>query len=151
MTIKRICRILLSLFMTIVGTSSLAIDNPDAPDYVAEFMKRSEAHESAITQEARTTQDYISAYAAYECFLDEELNKAYRSLMDQLDDKARQRLIQSQRNWSKYRDSEFEFIRTNWRTENFGSSSVISRGAYRTTLIKDRVILLLQYLKNYTW
>jgi GH24 family phage-related lysozyme (muramidase) len=43
----------------------------------------------------------------------------------------------------------FEFIGTNWRTENFGSSAVISRGAYRTTLIKDRVILLLHYLKNY--
>jgi uncharacterized protein YecT (DUF1311 family) len=148
-TIKRLCGILLSFFMTIAATSILAIDNPDAPDYVAEFRARSKAHESAINQEARTTQDFVSAYAAYECFLDEELNSAYRSLMDRLDEKALQRLIQSQKNWLKYRDTEFEFIGTNWRTENFGSSAVISRGAYRTTLIKDRVILLLHYLKNY--
>ena len=150
-TIKRLCSILLSFIMIIVGTSSLAIDNPDAPDYVAEFRARSKAHESAIDLEARTTQDYVNAYAAYERFLDKELNSAYRSLVDRLDEKALQKLIQSQGNWLKYRDTEFEFIGTNWRTENFGSSSVISRGAYRTTLIKDRVILLLHYLKNYAW
>jgi len=146
-----LCSILLSFCMIIVGISSLAIDNPDMPDYVAEFRARSQVHESAINQEAQTTQDYVYAYAAYERFLDEELNSAYRSLIDRLDEKALQRLIRSQGSWLKYRDIEFEFIETNWRIENFGSSSVISRGAYRTTLVKDRVILLLHYLKNYAW
>ena len=150
-TLKRLCSIMLSFFMIIVGSTSLAIDNPDAPDYVAEFRTRSKAHELAINQKARTTQDYVNAYSAYECFLDQELKRAYRSLIDRLNEKALQRLIQSQENWLKYRDTEFEFIGTNWKTENFGSSSVISRGAYRTTLIKNRVILLLHYLKNYAW
>ena len=142
---------MLSFFMIIVGSTSLALDNPDAPDYVAEFRTRSKAHELAINQEALTNQDYVNAYSAYECFLDQELNRAYRSLIDRLNEKSLQRLIQSQENWLKYRDTEFEFIGTNWKTENFGSSSVISRGAYRTTLIKNRVILLLHYLKNYAW
>ena len=147
------CRfsILLSFCVIIMGTSSSAIDNPDAPDYVAEFRSRSKTYESAIHHEAQTTQDYVNAYAAYERFLDEELNNAYRSLMDRLDEKARERLIQSQENWLKYRETEFEFIVTNWSIENFGSSSAISRGAYRTTLIRDRVILLLHYLTNYAW
>ena len=140
---------LLSFCMIIVAITSLAIDNPDMPDYVAEFRARSQAHQSVINQKARTTQDYVNAYAAYERFLDDELHSAYRSLMDRLDEKMLQKLIQSQESWLQYRDTEFDFIGTNWRTENFGSSAVISRGAYRTTLIKNRVILLLHYLKNY--
>ena len=147
-TIRGCCALLLS-YLIIAGQAGLALDNPDMPDYVAEFRARSQVHESRISQEARTTQDFVDAYAAYEGFLDDELNSAYRSLVDRLDAKMLPKLIQSQQSWLQYRDSEFEFIRTNWRTDNFGSSAVISRGAYRTTLIKDRVILLLHYLKNY--
>jgi uncharacterized protein YecT (DUF1311 family) len=131
------------------STSVLAIDNPDARDHVSDFLTHAQAYESAIQREAQTTKGYASAYAAYETFLDEELNKAYHLLMDNLQVDAQQTLRISQKMWLKFRDTEFKFITLNFAQENFGSSSVISRGGYRTTIIKNRVILLLDYLKNY--
>ena len=126
-----------------------AIDNPDSPDYVADFLQRALVFEAAIHQHAKTTQDFLKAYADYEQFLDKELNVAYKLLIAKLGTKQQAEIKQSQRNWVKYRDSEFDFIVENWTTKNFGSSAVLSRGAYRTTVIRDRVTLFLSYLKNY--
>jgi len=67
------------------GTSALALDNPDAPDYVGEFLNRIKVYELAIQETAQTTQEYVSAYAEYEDFLDEELDKVYKMLMRYLD------------------------------------------------------------------
>ena len=144
-----LCRLAMISFFMCCSIAAHAIDNPDAPDYVGDFMQRAQRHELNIQQTTQTTQSYITAYAAYEKFLDQELNAAYAQLMTQLNDKAQQNLRASQRKWLKYRNAEFSFITQNWTRENFGSSSVISRGDYRTRLIKNRVVTLLQYLKNY--
>jgi uncharacterized protein YecT (DUF1311 family) len=147
---KAILKIILIVCSAILYSPSVsAIDNPDTPDHVGEFLIRAQAHESAIEREVHTTQGYASAYAAYETFLDKELNKTYNLLMDNLQGNAQQTLRSSQKMWLKFRDTEFKFITLNFAQENFGSSSVISRGGYRTTIIKNRVILLLDYLKNY--
>ena len=145
----RFCRVLLSFLFISYSVSVHAIDNPDAPDYIGEFQNRAQVYERAIQQAAQTTLDYVEAYAAYERFLDQELNNAYGQLMTHLDKALRQALRNSQRKWLEYRDAEFDFIAANWMPENFGSSSAISRGDYRTTLIRDRVMLLLNYLQNY--
>jgi uncharacterized protein YecT (DUF1311 family) len=131
------------------ATSCGAIDNPDAPDYVADFNKRSLKFETAIHVHARTTQDTLMAYAEYERFLNSELNSAYEALLTKLAASQMTMIQESQRNWVKYRDSEFGFIAENWTTKNFGSSAVLSRGAYRTTIVRERITLLLSYLKNY--
>ena len=136
-------------FLMCCSVSVHALDKPDAPDYVGELMQRAQMYQLNIQQTTHTTQSYITVYAAYEKFLDQELNAAYAKLMAQLNDKAQQNLRESQRQWLKYRNAEFNFIAQNWTRENFGSSSVISRGDYGTRLIKDRVVTLLQYLKNY--
>lgn len=129
--------------------STHAIDNPDAPDHAGDFLNRAQAYERDIQQTTHTTQDYLTAYAAYENFLDQELNAAYRQLMTHLSGETQYALKNSQLKWLGYRDKEFDFIARNWTTEKFGSSAVISRGDYRTQLIKDRVMLLLHYLRNY--
>ncbi|GJL74720.1 lysozyme inhibitor LprI family protein [Nitrosomonas sp.] len=140
----------LTVFFICYSISVHAIDNPDAPDYIDAFQNRAQVYELNIRQAAaHTTQDYIAAYAAYEDFLDQELNSAYKQLMVQLSEEAQYALRSSQRKWLSYRNQEFDFIARNWTTAQFGSSSAISRGEYRTALIKNRVILLLQYLKNY--
>lgn len=126
-----------------------ALDNPDAPDHINDFLNRTQIHEQDILRTAHTTQSYITAYATYERFLDKELDAVYTQLMQHMTNETRQALQDSQRNWLNYRDTEFDFIAHNWTTEKFGSSAVISRGDYRTRLIKDRVMLLLQYLQNY--
>lgn len=140
--------VLLGWFSCLSGTV-LALDNPDAPDYIAEFNGRAQSYERAAQQTAQTTQDYLAAYAAYEQFLDKELNQVYNRLMDQLSDDMQSALYASQRKWLGYRDVAFEFIAANWTMESFGSASVISRGNYRVTIIKNRVLLLLNYLQNY--
>ena len=126
-----------------------ASDNPDVPDYVTDFQQRTLVFEVAIHQHAKTTQDSLKAYADYEQFLDKELNEAYKSLIAKLGTEQQAKIKQSQRNWVKYRDSEFDFIAKNWTANNFGIAAVLSRGAYRTTVIRDRVTLFLHYLKNY--
>ena len=55
-----------ALLMIGFTASCGAIDNPDAPDYVANFNQRSEKFETAIHQHAKTTQDTLKAYADYE-------------------------------------------------------------------------------------
>ena len=55
----------------------------------------------------------------------------------------------SQKKWLIYRDAEFIFIDSNWVPANFGSSYRMSRGAYRCSLLKNRVTELLYYLQNY--
>jgi len=107
------------------GISALALDNPDAPDYVGEFSNRAKVYELAIQQTAQTTQDYVSAYAAYGNFLDGEFDEVYKMLMRYLDGDTQHVLRGSQQKWLKYRKAEFEFITLNWTMENFGSSSVI--------------------------
>lgn len=56
---------------------------------------------------------------------------------------------QSQRQWRRYRDAEFRFIDRNWTQTQFGTSAALSRGAYRTAIVKERITELIQYLKNY--
>jgi uncharacterized protein YecT (DUF1311 family) len=140
---------LLMLFLVCCSVSVYAIDNPDAPDYVADFLERAKVYEDDIQQTPYTTQEYITVYARYESFLSAELDSAYNQLMAKLDDDARRALSNSQKQWFRYRNQEFEFIARNWTHANFGSAAVISRGDYRTNIINSRIVLLLRYLQNF--
>ena len=133
----------------LASTLAHAIDNPDAPDHVNAFLQRAQIHEQGIAQTPHTTQSYGEAYAAYEAFLDRELNTAYAQLLTRLSAESGKVLKQAQRQWLNYRDQEFEWIARNLTQENFGSSTIISRGDFRTKIIRDRVITLLHYLGNY--
>lgn len=143
------CHVWILVACLYVMAPAFAIDNPDAPDHVSAFLQRAQNHEQSIAQTAHTTQSYGEAYAVYETFLDQELNAAYTQLLSRLSAESAKALKQAQRQWLNYRDQEFEWIARNWTQDNFGSSAVISRGAYRSKIIKDRVIALLQYLGNY--
>lgn len=137
------------LCLALPAPPARALDNPDAPDYVAEFESRAAPYLTRIDQDGDRTSDISADYGAYERFLDHELNTAYAKLMAKLDAGAKESLRQSQRAWLTWRDREFHFIAENWTPQNFGSSYTLSAGGYRTTLIKDRVVLLLNYLRNY--
>lgn len=142
-------RIVMIVLLCCFSSYTMAIDNPDAPDYVDSFKRRAFVFEQEIQNTAQTTQEFREAYVAYEAFLDRELNIAYRALKGHLNRAACEALRDSQRKWLVYRDTAFEFIATNWSFENFGSAAVISRGDYRTSIIRGRVLLLLHYLQNY--
>lgn len=138
------------LFCLMLYTAAASgLDNPDAPDYVSDFLTQADTYEEKLMHGVYGTRDYVHAYAEYEHFLDQQLNQAYRLLMAHLDKNSQASFKQSQKKWLIYRDAEFDFIQLNWNKTNYGSSSAISQGAYRTTIIKNRVIALLHYLKNY--
>lgn len=144
----RLTGILLTL-TSLFTTPAFALDNPDAPDLIGEFNSRAELSQQPINNPHNKTRDYLVAYNNYQTFLDKELNTAYKLLISKLSKERQAELKDSQRNWIKFRDAEFELIRNNWTRNNFGSSAGISRGAYRCTIIKNRVLQLLHYAINY--
>lgn len=148
MVIRQLGRAII-LGSLVLPAVSAGIDNPDTKDRVAAFKQRAQPYQVRINEQAETTQEYISAYAAYEAFLEKELDRAYQSLRDELSDDKAAQLAQSQQAWRRFRKREQNFIEENWTQENFGTSSHVSRGAYRTRLLKQRVISLLHYLNNY--
>ena len=127
---------------------ALAIDNPDAPDLLGAFKTRVQVFELAINN-ASNNRASLLVYTDYQTFLDKELNQAYSLLMAKLPPARQAELKTAQRHWIAFRDAEFELIKNNWTRENFGSSAGMSQGAYRCSLIKNRVIQLLYYAINY--
>jgi len=147
-TLKNIL-VLAVMAIGLMNNIAHALDNPDASDYVAQFNTRSQVHEQAVNDPKLTNWGILEAYNNYQLFLDEELNVAYQLLRAKLPKAQKNELKESQRQWIKFRDLEFEFINHNWTRANFGSSFGLSRGGYRTSIIKNRVIQLLYYAMNY--
>lgn len=135
-----------SLICTVVP--SHAVDNPDAPNRLAEFETRALAFEQSL---AATDGGSAAARAGqrYEQFLDSELNAAYRALLAQLRGPAREALIRSQRQWIQFRDLELKFIDAHWTPEKNGTSYSLSVAQYRATLVKGRIAQLLRYSAEY--
>lgn len=127
----------------------LGLDNPDSPDYVADFEKRIKPFENYISEKASTTLDFIQGYKKLETELDKELNSAYKLIQSKLNGNNKELLKKSQIQWIKFRDAEFLWLSTNFTKEKFGSSVYITIGSFRTQIIKDRVKELLWYTKQY--
>lgn len=138
------------LILTFSINTAWAIDNPDAPDYVAEFESRIQPYENYVRNKASATYEFSKGYDDLYYALDRELNAAYKNLIAKLPKDSKNKLKISQNNWIIFRDSEFSFISENFNRASFGSSSTISRGSYRASILKARIIELLWYLKNYS-
>lgn len=126
-----------------------AIDNPDSPDFVRQLEQNERPYLKKINSPGNGTRDTLLAYHHYKVFLDTELNRAYKLVMKNLPDEYKKDLKESQRNWLKYRDAEFELINNNWDRKKFGSSFAISRGQYTSNIIRSRVVQLYRYAQNY--
>ncbi len=97
-----VCRLVsASLFLCL--SACWAIDNPDAPNYVADFELKNKAFEERINDEDGGAQAVAKAYAEYEAFLDSELNSAYKLLKGHLEKNEAEALKHAQKNWLKYR------------------------------------------------
>ena len=135
--------------MALATSVAYAIDNPDTPDEVATFEQRAQPLEENFSSQTSTL-GLSQAGVAYAKFLDKELNRAYQLLLKKVDaPKAREQLRKSQRAWLAYYQAEADFIWANWIPANFGSSYELSRQGYRNSLVKERIKVLLNYLRNY--
>lgn len=130
------------------GPFAVAIDNPESR-VVARFEERSKPYLDSIDSASESNGETAQAYYKYEKFLDVELNLVFNALLIELDEDTRRDLVTSQNKWLTHRDAEFIFIDNNWVAAKFGSSFKISRVAYRSDLVKNRVTELLYYLQNY--
>ena len=137
------------IILMLFSISAFAIDNPDAPDLVSEFETREKPLLAAIDNQNNNTRDYALSYKKYLEFLDQELNSVYKTLRTNLPQDNQKQLKSSQVKWLKYRDAEFAFIENTWTNKNFGSSSTISRGQYKASIVRTRVIQLMHYAKNF--
>lgn len=143
------CRTPVFLALLSISFSACAIDNPDVTDYVAKFEQSSQAYLQQINKAGNNNRQTVVAYSRYQKFLETEVKSAYKILKAKLNKSENSSLEISQRNWIQFRDSEFKFIDANWTRKNFGSSYVVSRGDYKCKLIKNRIMELLNYAKNY--
>lgn len=137
-----------SVTMVIFLSSAFAnaIDNPDAPDLVAEFKVR----EKPLINAAEASAGYhpgLVTYTNYLEFLDKELNGIYKTLRAKLPADKQRQLKQSQIAWLKYRDLEFALIDKTWVPADFGSSSSITRGQFKANIVRERVIQLMHYAR----
>ena len=140
----------LSILILMITQLSCAVDNPEAPNYVAEFESRIKVYEDYISKTAATTLEFSTGCGDHYTALDTELNSAYKQLMLNLGEEEKQSLKASQRQWIKYRDAEFKFIEKAITRDKFGSSFILSAGSHRTTLLKSRVKELLWYLNKHS-
>ena len=138
-----------ALTLVLFSNLTFAVDNPDAPDLIAEFTAREKPFLAAIQKPTNTTTDFSIAYANYQEFLDKELNKVYKTLRKDLPADKQKQLKASQVSWLKYRDLEFAFIDSTWNNIDFGSSSAISRGEYRASILRSRVVQLMHYAESF--
>lgn len=126
-----------------------ALDNPDATDRLAAFEAREQPYRQTVQQPDNTTLDIIETYADYEAFLATELQQAYQDLYEQISPDARQAMQQAQCRWEQYRDAEMAMIQHTWTRATFGSSFALSRGEYRTNILRSRIVQLMHYANNY--
>jgi uncharacterized protein YecT (DUF1311 family) len=145
----RQCAIHLVWLSSLITYPVFALDHPDAPNLLKAFETREQIYKRNAQNPHNTIQDKIQAYALYETFLTNELKKAYQYLLTRLDSAKKHALQQAQYHWAAYRDAELAMIQQTWTRAQFGSSFVLSRGDYRTNLIRTRIVQLLHYAKNY--
>lgn len=138
-----------ALTLMLFNNLALAIDNPDAPNLIAEFETREKPFITAIEKPSNTTSDYSIAYSNYLKFLDKELNTVYKTLRTKLPEDKQKKLKASQLSWLEYRDLEFTFIDSTWTNKDFGTSSVVSRGQYKTSVVRNRVVQLMHYARAF--
>lgn len=143
------CRAFLVLAVLSISFSACAIDNPDAADYISKFEQSLKPYIKQINNPENNNRQAVVAYSRYQNFLESEMKVAYKTLKTKLNKREYSRLKESQENWVRFRNSEFKFIDNNWTRKKFGSSYVVSRGDYKCTVIKNRIIELLNYAKNY--
>lgn len=130
--------------MFLLSSLAAALDNPDAPNLVADF----EARERPLVETIEDVAGYregLLAYTDYLEFLDKELNAVYKTVQSRLPQENQRQLKQSQISWLRYRDLEFALIEATWTKDDFGTSSGMTRGQHKAAIVRARVIQLMHY------
>jgi len=145
MIVAGVLRSLALLSIALTSLKCHAIDNPDAPNYLEDFLFESSSYEQAIYEEAKTTSDSIEKYRDYLSFLEGKLAKVSAALNSKLSGSEQEVFNKSQSAWEAYQQAEKAFVSSVWKPQNFGSSYAMSRLAFYAEILRSRTELLLKY------
>ncbi len=137
------------LSMLVSVSSCFAIDNPDAPDYVNNFLTEAKVYEDKISECNCDSIELRDRYGDFNMFLEEKLSHAKRLVGHFVKGVAKEKFLSSQAAWEIFSQKEKEFVSANWTRESFGTSYLLSRLNYTNSINKQRVITLYYYAKNY--
>ena len=138
---------LISLLITI--SSCFAIDNPDTPDYVNDFLSDAQKYEDKIAQCSCNSAELRTLYAEFNSFLEQRLSHSVRLINHFTKAEAKERFKESHTAWQAFSQKETAFVTANWTKKSFGTSYLLSRLSYMATIKKQRVVSIYHYAKNY--
>ncbi len=127
--------ILLSMISTLYAKNNIWNKEHEIDSWTAAALSKA----GGVTSEIRNV--YAKAYKKW----DDELNRLYKILLSKLDNPAKQDLRVAQRQWIKYRDSEFKYIE-NVIQKNNGTISLVMSDERMVRLVRDRVLVLRAYI-----
>lgn len=127
-------RALLIAFYLVAGNVHAgAYCDGDKPDPIDVKLERELKNAGGVTSAIREAQGH-----AYEAW-DNRLNTAYRALQTRVSDADRKLLIQTQREWLKFREMHFQFLWSQSMLGNEGTIGPIVLGDWSRDMLKQRV------------
>ena len=99
--------------------------------------------EKCIEKDSSTAGMIKCSGKAYEMW-DKEMNKVYQELMKKLSPEEKELLKESQKQWLKFRDSEFRFLDKFF--EGYGTILPVLKAGEKISIIKERTKRLDSYL-----
>jgi uncharacterized protein YecT (DUF1311 family) len=98
-----------------------------------------------------STAGQISCVTSARDSWDKELNKSYISLSQKLTKTGKKELIEAQRNWIKFRDSEIRLIEKYYFDVKTGTLFYLIAENKKLEIVKERVLQLEEYDKQFDY
>ncbi|MDP2572635.1 hypothetical protein Q8W40_10620 [Vibrio penaeicida] len=131
-------------FALFLSFCSWAIDNPDQVNKAAQLDSKSVVYIEKINN-ATGYRSTLLAYTEYHQFLSREIKSTYEDIALKLTETERDTFQTSHGAWESFLNSQFTFIEEVWSKDNFGTSSAIDRGQFKSKLLRDRLLELQYY------
>ncbi|WDF46914.1 DUF1311 domain-containing protein [Chryseobacterium sp. KACC 21268] len=98
-----------------------------------------------------STAGQVSCVSSARDSWDKELNKSYLSLSQKLSKTGKSELVEAQRNWMKFRDSEFKLIDKYYIGVKKGTLFYVIAENKKLEIVKERVLQLKDYDEQFDY
>jgi uncharacterized protein YecT (DUF1311 family) len=98
-----------------------------------------------------STAGQVSCVSSARDSWDKELNKTYISLSKKLSKTGKKELVEAQRNWISFRDSEFKLIDKYYFNIKKGTLFYVIAGNKKLEIVKERVLQLTEFDEQFDY
>lgn len=98
-----------------------------------------------------STVSQVSCVSSARDSWDKELNKSYLSLSQKLSKTGKMELVEAQRNWIKFRDSEFKLIDKYYLDIKKGTLFYVIAEEKKLEIVKERALQILDYEEQFEY